>query len=80
MIYKKYEDKDASISKELCDNNLIQLSKCGRSDDTLFNLINFDNIQILKNLTLIIWTNGQEDRRLLQHSWCARNCQCSLFI
>ncbi len=34
-----YEYKDKSILKELCDNNLIQLSKCRRSDDTLFNLI-----------------------------------------
>jgi hypothetical protein len=46
---QKYNYTDASILKELCDINIIQLSKCRRSDDTLFNLI----AQILKNLTLI---------------------------
>jgi energy-coupling factor transporter ATP-binding protein EcfA2 len=62
---QKYDYKDASILKELCDNNLIQLSKCRRSDDTLFNLINFDNIPNLKKSDFdnkdteinICWTN-----------------------
>jgi hypothetical protein len=31
---QKHDYKDASILNELCDNNLIQLSKCRRSDDT----------------------------------------------
>jgi hypothetical protein len=44
--------KNTSILKELCDNNLIQLSKCRRSDDTLFSLIQFDNIPNLKNQIL----------------------------
>ena len=62
---QEYNYKDASILKELCDNNIIKLSKCRRSDDTLFNLIQFDNIPNLeksnfnKNETEIniCWTN-----------------------
>ena len=65
MIYKKYDYKDASILKELCDNNIIKLSKCRRSDDILFNLIQFDNIPNLEKTNFnknetevnICWTN-----------------------
>ena len=60
-----YNYKDASILKELCDNNIIKLSKCRRSDDTLFNLIQFDNIPNLEKSNFnknetdinICWTN-----------------------
>jgi GTPase SAR1 family protein len=72
---QKYDYKDASILKELCDNNLIQLSKCRRSDDTLFNLINFDNIPNLKKSDFdnkdteinICWTN--ETRKSINYKY-----------
>jgi hypothetical protein len=62
---QKYNYKDASILKELCDNNIIKLSKCRRSDDILFNLIQFDNIPNLEKTNFnknetevnICWTN-----------------------
>ena len=72
---QKYDYKDASILKELCDNNLIQLSKCRRSDDTLFNLIQFDNIPNLKKSDFdnkdteinICWTN--ETRKTINYKY-----------
>jgi ATP-dependent exoDNAse (exonuclease V) alpha subunit len=64
---QKYEYNDACILKELCDNNNLQLTKCRRSDDKLFNLIQFDNIQNLthddfddKETSInICWTNAK---------------------
>ena len=72
---QKYDYKDTSILKELCDNNLIQLSKCRRSDDTLFNLIQFDNIPNLKKSDFdnkdteinICWTN--ETRKTINYKY-----------
>ena len=68
MIYKKYNYKNSSILKELCDNNIIKLSKCRRSDDILFNLIQFDNIPNLEKTNFnknetevnICWTNEKK--------------------
>jgi hypothetical protein len=39
--------KDSNILNYLCDNNELRLLKCRRSDDKLFNLIQFDNINNL---------------------------------
>jgi hypothetical protein len=36
---QKYDYKSTCIIKELCDNNNLQLTKCRRSDDKLFNMI-----------------------------------------
>ena len=62
---QKYDYNNSYVLKELCDDNNLQLSKCRRSDDKLFNLIQFDNIPNLtdnnfdKNKTdmNICWTN-----------------------
>jgi 5-methylcytosine-specific restriction enzyme A len=43
----KYDYKNSSILKELCDHNNINLQTCRRSNDKLFNLIQFDNINNL---------------------------------
>ncbi len=64
---QKYDYKSTCIIKELCDNNNLHLTKCRRSDDKLFNLIQFDN---KPNLTQdnfndkdadvnICWTNAK---------------------
>jgi hypothetical protein len=55
--------------KELCDNNNLQLTNCRRSDDKLFNMIQFENIPNLtqdnfndKNTDTdvnICWTNAK---------------------
>jgi hypothetical protein len=36
---QKYNYKDASILKELCDNNILKLTNCRRANSILFNLI-----------------------------------------
>jgi 5-methylcytosine-specific restriction enzyme A len=65
----KYDYKNSSILKELCDHNNINLQTCRRSNDKLFNLIQFDNINNLKpddfksdikidNDINICWTNN----------------------
>jgi ATP-dependent exoDNAse (exonuclease V) alpha subunit len=62
---KKYDYNNACILKELCDNNNLVLTKCRRSDDKLFNLIQFDNINNLTHNDFndketdmnICWTN-----------------------
>jgi hypothetical protein len=72
---QKYNYKDSSILKELCDNNIIKLSKCRRSDDILFNLIQFDNIPNLKKSNFnnketeinICWTN--EKRKSINYKY-----------
>jgi DNA replication protein DnaC len=64
---QKYDYNDACILKELCDNNNLQLTKCRRSDDKLFNLIQFDNINNLTHDDFndketdmnICWTNAK---------------------
>jgi 5-methylcytosine-specific restriction enzyme A len=66
----KYDYKNSSILKELCDHNNINLQTCRRSNDKLFNLIQFDNINNLKpddfksdlkidNDINICWTNNK---------------------
>ncbi len=73
---KRYDYKNASILKELCDNKLTQLSKCRRSDDTLFNLINFDNIPNLKKsdfdnkVQKLIFAGPMKQENLLIRSIC----------
>jgi ATP-dependent exoDNAse (exonuclease V) alpha subunit len=65
----KYDYKNSSILKELCDYNNINLQTCRRSNDKLFNLIKFDNINNLTvddfkndlkidNQINICWTNN----------------------
>ena len=65
---QKYDYKNSSILKELCDHNSILLTSCRRSDDKLFKLIQFDNINNLtpddfksdtdiNNDLNICWTN-----------------------
>jgi len=65
----KYDYKNSSILKELCDHNNINLQTCRRSNDKLFNLIQFDNINNLTpddfksdlkidNEINICWTNN----------------------
>jgi 5-methylcytosine-specific restriction endonuclease McrA len=65
----KYDYKNSSILKELCDHNNINLQTCRRSNDKLFNLIQFDNINNLTpddfksdlkidNDINICWTNN----------------------
>jgi ATP-dependent exoDNAse (exonuclease V) alpha subunit len=64
---QKYDYKSTCIIKELCDNNNLQLTKCRRSDDKLFNLIQFDNIPNLTQDNFndkdadvnICWTNAK---------------------
>jgi 5-methylcytosine-specific restriction enzyme A len=66
----KYDYKNSSILKELCDHNNINLQTCRRSNDKLFNLIQFDNINNLTpddfksdlkidNDINICWTNNK---------------------
>jgi 5-methylcytosine-specific restriction endonuclease McrA len=45
---QKYNYKDASILKELCDNNILKLTNCRRANSILFNLIQFENIPNLE--------------------------------
>jgi hypothetical protein len=45
---QKYNYKDASILKELCDNNILKLTNCRRANCILFNLIQFENIPNLE--------------------------------
>jgi ATP-dependent exoDNAse (exonuclease V) alpha subunit len=65
----KYDYQNSSILKQLCDHNNINLQTCRRSDDKLFNLIQFDNITNLTvddfkndlnidNKINICWTNN----------------------
>ena len=65
----KYDYKNSSILKELCDYNNINLQTCRRSDDKLFKLIQFNNIRNLtpddfksdmeiNNDINICWTNN----------------------
>ena len=64
---KKYDYKNTCIIKELCDSNNLQLTKCRRSDDKLFKLIQFNNIPNLKpddfsnkeSDVNICWTNAK---------------------
>jgi ATP-dependent exoDNAse (exonuclease V) alpha subunit len=64
---QKYDYKSTCIIKELCDNNNLQLTKCRRSDDKLFNMIQFDNIPNLTQDNFndkdtdvnICWTNAK---------------------
>jgi len=64
---QKYDYNDTCILKELCDGNNLQLTKCRRSDDKLFKLIQFDNIPKLKPSDFsnkesdvnICWTNAK---------------------
>ena len=64
---QKYDYKSTYIIKELCDNNNLQLTKCRRSDDKLFNMIQFDNIPNLTQDNFndkdadvnICWTNAK---------------------
>ena len=69
----KYDYKNSSILKELCDHNNINLQTCRRSDDKLFNLIQFDNINNLTpddfksdlkidNDINICWTNNKRKK------------------
>ena len=64
----KYDYKNSSILKELCDYNNINLQTCRRSDDKLFKLIQFNNIRnltpddfksekMIDNDINICWTN-----------------------
>ena len=66
---RKYDYKNSSILKQLCDYNNINLQTCRRSDDKLFNLIQFENINNLTpddfksdlkidNHINICWTNN----------------------
>jgi ATP-dependent exoDNAse (exonuclease V) alpha subunit len=55
---QKYDYKSTCIIKELCDNNNLQLTKCRRSDDKLFNMIQFENIP---NLTQDNFNNKDSD-------------------
>jgi ATP-dependent exoDNAse (exonuclease V) alpha subunit len=54
----KYDYKNTCIIKELCDSNNLQLTKCRRSDDKLFKLIQFDNIP---NVTPDDFSNKESD-------------------
>jgi hypothetical protein len=69
----KYDYKNSSILKELCDHNNINLQTCRRSNDKLFNLIQFDNINNLTpddfksdlkidNDINICWTNNKRKK------------------
>ncbi len=51
---QKYNYKDASILKELCDNNILKLTNCRRANSILFNLIQFENIPNLEKSVLVI--------------------------
>ena len=72
---QKYNYKDASILKELCDNNILKLSNCRRSNSILFNLIQFENIPNLEKSIFsnketeinICWTN--ETRKLINDKY-----------
>jgi hypothetical protein len=69
----KYDYKNSSILKELCDYNNINLQTCRRSNDKLFNLIQFDNINNrtpddfksdlkIDNDINICWTNNTREQ------------------
>ena len=45
---KEFDYKNSFVLYELCQGNRISLSKCRRSDDTLFNMLKDDNIMKLK--------------------------------
>jgi hypothetical protein len=72
---QKYNYKDSSILKELCDNNILKLTNCRRSNSILFNLIQFDNIPNLEKSIFsnketeinICWTN--EKRKLINDKY-----------
>jgi DNA polymerase III delta prime subunit len=77
---QKYDYKSTCIIKELCDNNNLQLTKCRRSDDKLFNLIQFDNIPNLTQDNFnekesdvnICWTNAkrkQINEKYMNAAW-----------
>ena len=55
---QKYNYKDSSILKELCDNNILKLTNCRRSNSILFNLIQFDNIP---NLEKSVFSNKETE-------------------
>ena len=40
----EFDYKNSLALKELCDFNMLQLSKCRRSDDILYNMCKFENI------------------------------------
>ena len=68
---QKYNYKDSSILKKLCDNNIKKLSNCSCANNIWFDLIRFDNIPNLeKSISSnketeinICWTN--EVRKLI---------------
>ena len=43
-INYEFNYKNSIALKELCDCNMLELSKCRRSDDVLFNMCKFENI------------------------------------
>ena len=49
---KEFDYKNSCVLYELCQGNRISLTKCRRSDDTLFNMLRDDNIM---NLTMSHW-------------------------
>jgi len=80
---QKYNYKNSSILKQLCDYNNINLQTCRRSDDKLFNLIQFNNITNLTvddfkndlnidNKINICWTNNTRkeiNHKLMQSAY-----------
>jgi len=40
----EFDYKNSTALKEICDCNMIELTKCRRSDDILFNMCKFENI------------------------------------
>jgi len=80
--FHKYDYKNSSILKELCDYNNINLQTCRRSDDKLFKLIQFNNIRNLtpddfksdieiNNNVNICWTNNTRKKINYEHMTAA---------
>jgi hypothetical protein len=59
----KYEFnyKNSVALKELCDSNMLQLTKCRRSDDILYNMCKFENIN---NIDTSVFGSEFTDRHL----------------
>ena len=61
--------KTSPALHELCDGNRIQLSRCRRADDTLFNICDPDNIKSLKKTDFI----KSDDNKMYMKNLCFTN-------
>jgi ATP-dependent exoDNAse (exonuclease V) alpha subunit len=57
----EFNYKNSVALKELCDSNLLQLSKCRRSDDILYNMCKFENIN---NIDVSVFGSEFTERHL----------------